>query len=146
MTFLEKSGMRGLFTMRLYKKGKLIETYQDNNLIVDAAREIAAQLISGAGAGRTITHIAFGVSGASPQPSDTAITDPYSKAVESISYPAFNQAQFHWNLHTTEANGKDIFEFGLICADGTLYARKVRDRAFPKNADFALEGEWIIIF
>ena len=146
MTIIDRNGMRGVFTMRIFQRGNLIETYQEQNLIMDGAREIMAQLISGAGAGRTITQIAFGTSGSSPQPSDTAITGAYSKPIESVSYPALGQAEFRWNLLTTEANGLDIFEFGLICADGTLYARKVRDRAFPKNSDFALEGEWIIIF
>ena len=146
MKFRERNSMRGLFTLRIYRRGNLIERYQDNNLIVDNAREIAAHLISGAGAGRNIASIAFGTNGSTPQPSDTAITGAYTKAVESISYPGLGQVEFHGNLATTEANGLDIFEFGLICADGTLYARKVRDRAFPKNLDFALEGEWIIIF
>jgi hypothetical protein len=146
MNFREYIGMRGVFNLRIYRHGKLVETYRDNNLIVDNAREVAARLISGAGAGRNITSIAFGASGSTPQPGDTAITEAYTKGVESVSYPAAGHAEFRWNLLTAEANGLDIFEFGLICGDGTLYARKVRDRAFPKNADFALEGEWIIIF
>jgi hypothetical protein len=37
--------------MRIYRRGKLAETYRGNNLIVGNAREIAAQFISGAGAG-----------------------------------------------------------------------------------------------
>jgi hypothetical protein len=146
MKVIEHTGMRGLFTLRMYRRGRLLETYRDNNLIVDGAREIAAQLISGLGAGRTITSIAFGTNGSLPLSEDTAITEPYTKAIESVSYPALGQVEFHWDLLTTEANGKDIFEFGLVCGDGTLYARKVRDNAFPKIADFALEGEWIIIF
>jgi hypothetical protein len=146
MRVIERVGMRGVFSMRIYRQGRLIERYRDKNLIVDGAREITTQLVSGNGNGRTITQIAFGTNGSTPQGSDTTITNAYTKDIGSISYPAFNEVEFHWNLLTTEANGLDIFEFGLICADGTLYARKVRDRAFPKNSDFALEGEWIIIF
>jgi hypothetical protein len=146
MKFEDRIGMRGIFTFRIYRQGRLIKTYQDKNMITDGAREVAARLVSGAGTGKTITHIAFGTGGSPAQPSDMVITGAYTKAIESVSYPALGQVQFNWNLLTTEANGMDIFEFGLICADGTLYARKVRDRAFPKGSDFALEGEWIIIF
>ena len=46
-------------------------------------------------------------------------------------YPAPGRTEFKWNLLTTEANGSAIFEFGLIRAHGLLYARKVRERAFP---------------
>jgi hypothetical protein len=38
-----------------------------------------------------------------------------------------------------------IIEFGLLCEDGTLWARKIREEAIPKEADISLEGEWIII-
>jgi hypothetical protein len=146
LRFADRMSMRGVFAMRIYRRGKLIETYQDHNLIVDGAREVAAQLISGVDTDRTIAQIAFGTNGSVPQPSDTLITGAYTKSIELVSYPALGQAEFHWSLLTTEANGMDIFEFGLLCADGTLYARKVREKAFPKNSDFALEGEWIIFF
>jgi hypothetical protein len=45
-----------------------------------------------------------------------------------------------------EANGKAIMEFGLICTDGTLFARKNRAKAIEKDSDISLEGKWRIIF
>lgn len=144
--FLERAAMRGVFTMRVYRNGKLIEHYRDDNLIVNGAKQVVSQLIAGAGAGRHIAKIAFGTNSAVAAPGNTAITSPFTKNLAGVSYPASGQVQFNWNLLTTEANGKDIFEFGLLCADGTLYARKVRNKALSKDSDFALEGEWIIIF
>jgi hypothetical protein len=38
----DRHGMRGLFTMRIYRRGNLVETCRDNNLIVDGARERAS--------------------------------------------------------------------------------------------------------
>jgi hypothetical protein len=53
---------------------------------------------------------------------------------------------FNWPLAATEANGKEIREFGLFCTDGALFARRIRDRPIYKESDIALEGEWIITF
>jgi hypothetical protein len=137
--------MRGCFRMRVYKRGKLVEEYQDRNLIVNGARDAVARLISGAGEGKQIARIAFGTSGNIPTPDDTAITNPFIKPILSASYPETGQVEFKWNLQSGEANGKGIIEFGLLCADGTLYARKIRQEAIPKEPDISLEGEWIII-
>jgi hypothetical protein len=132
--------------MRVYRRGKLIETYRDHNLIVSGAQVAAAHLLAGDGAGKNISKIAFGTSGNIPTPDDTAITNPFSKPVLAFSYPEIGQVQVAWNLLASEANGKAIMEFGLLCADGTLFARKIRQEAIPKEADIALEGEWLILF
>jgi hypothetical protein len=55
------------------------------------------------------------------------------------------QAEFKWSLPKSEANGMKIVEFGLLCKNETLFARKLRSEAIPKEADISLEGEWIII-
>lgn len=142
--FKEAMPMYGCFKMRIYQKGKLIETYEDKNLIVDGAREAAAKLIAGEGEEKHIAKIAFGTNGNIPTPSDTAITDPFVKELAGVSYPVLGRSEFSWKLFASEANGKQISEFGLLCEDGTLWARKVRDEAIPKGPDIALEGEWII--
>ncbi|MDR2518215.1 MAG: hypothetical protein LBD13_02240 [Spirochaetaceae bacterium] len=94
MNSRERHGMRGLFTMRIYRRGKLVETYRGNNLIVGNAREIAAQFISGAVAGRRITGIGFGANGSAPQNGGTALAGACTKEAESVSYPALGQAEF----------------------------------------------------
>ena len=144
--FRETMPMRGCFRMRVYRKGKLIDQYEDRNLIVNGARLAAAQLIAGAGSGKHISKIAFGTNGNIPTPDDAAIASPFVKNLDGAAYPVLGQAEFSWKLLATEANGKAIIEFGLLCEDGTLFARKVRGEAIPKGPDIALEGEWIIIF
>jgi len=142
--FRETMPMSGCFRMRVYRKGKLIEQYEDKNLIVNGARQAAAQLIAGSGSGKHIAKIAFGTNGNIPTPDDTEITAPFVKNLSGVTYPVLGRAEFAWKLLASEANGKAIIEFGLLCEDGTLWARKVREEAIPKGPDIALEGEWLI--
>jgi hypothetical protein len=138
--------MRGEFRLWIYRRGILIEEYEDHNLIVNGARTIMAHLVAGDGSGKPINRIAFGTNGAAPSPSNTVITSPFTKAVTGFSYPAAGQVQINWNLLVGEANGKGIMEFGLLCSDGTLFARKNRAKAIEKDSDISLEGQWIITF
>jgi hypothetical protein len=131
--------------MRVFKQGKLIEEYREKNLIVSGARTVAAMHLIGDCEGGSIAKIAFGTSGNIPTPDDTAITNPFIKPLLSASLLTPTQAEFKWNLPTGEANGMKIIEFGLLCENETLFTRKVRSEAIPKEPDISLEGEWIII-
>ncbi|MDR2516222.1 MAG: hypothetical protein LBC88_02440 [Spirochaetaceae bacterium] len=144
--FQESAGIRGFFRVKVYRKGKLIETFEDSNLIVKGARTALEQLVAGNAAGKSINRIAFGTSGSVPTPDDTAITGPFVKPFSGVSFPDTGGVEFSWDLLSTEANGKTIMEFGLLCADGTLYARRHRTTAINKDSDIALEGQWIINF
>jgi hypothetical protein len=137
--------LKGMFELRVYRDGALVEEYQDNNMILNAAKYALARLIAGAGSGKVITQIGFGVNGSGPSPDDTALTAAFTKTISGITYPAPGQVKFAWNLATTEANGMTIREFGLICSDATLFARKTRG-AIEKAADISLDGSWTIIF
>jgi hypothetical protein len=138
--------MHGEFYMRVYKKGILIEDYEDHNIIVNGARSAVSRLVSGNGVGKEINRIAFGVGGAVASPDNTAISSPYVKSFIGYSYPLEGQVLFLWDLLTSEANGKSIMEFGLICGDGTLFARKTRKKPLEKDSDISAEGQWLIIF
>jgi hypothetical protein len=137
---------RGDFRMKVYWRGRLVEDYAEHNLIVNSARQAMVKLIAGAGSGKNINRIAFGTNSKIPVVGDTAITSPYIKAINSIGYPANNKVEFNWSLGIDEANGKGISEFGLLCVDGSLFARKSRALPIHKNSDIAVEGQWIIIF
>lgn len=138
--------VRGEFRMRVYRSGRLDFEYEDRNLIVDAARSVMARLISGEVSGGSIDRIAFGTNQSTPTPGDTGITSAYIKQVQAFSYPALGQVEIAWNLLVTEANGMSIGEFGLLTADGTLFARKHRTKAIEKESDISIEGQWLIIF
>lgn len=146
MHLSDTATLRGAFVCELRRAdGALIERIEEPNLIVDGAKNQLARLVGGSGAGRHITHIGFGVGTSAASPNNTGLTGAYWKPITSVSYPATGQAAFAWSLSTAEANGLAITEFGLRCADGTLFARKVRN-PIHKSDDLSLTGSWTIIF
>lgn len=138
--------VKGVFAMKIYRRGNLVEEYVDENLVVNVARVALARLVSGDVAGSPITQIGFGTSGTAPAGGDTALTSQLLKALDGHTFPETGQVQFSWTLGTTEGNGKNIAEFGLVCADGSLFARKTRTAALAKDSDISLSGTWTIQF
>jgi hypothetical protein len=138
--------LKGNVRLRVWKEGILIEESVDHNMIVNGARLNMSHLVAGDTGDRYITTIALGTSGTAPQVNDTTITNAFTKAVSGIEYPASGQVRFKWVITADEANGKAIIEFGLLCADGTLFARYVREGAINKASDLVIEGEWTIEF
>jgi hypothetical protein len=90
---LERGCVRGLFCLKVFRGGKLVETYNDHNLIVDGARQAMARLLSGEGSGKNITSIAFGTSGAVPTPGDTVVTAPFVKPLTGFAYSVTEQGE-----------------------------------------------------
>ena len=145
MKIIETFAMKGIFTIKVYKKDVLIEEYTENNLIVNGARDQVARLIAGNVSGRSIEKIAFGTNGTAPDVADTAITQQFARTVNGFSYPAMGQVQIDWELPTTENNGMAIREFGLLTADGTLFARRTRQNPIYKESDISIAGHWTIV-
>lgn len=139
-------GPTGLFTLRVYQRGRLIEEIEEHNLVVDLSKQTQAHLIGGDVANRSITQFAVGTNGAAPVGGNTAITGAFTKALDGVTYPATNQVRFAFSLATTEANGVAILEFGLLTAGGVLFARKVRSVALNKANDISFAGGWTISY
>jgi hypothetical protein len=133
----------GIFRLKVFKKGVLIEEYEDKNLIVNQGRNHIAQLLGG-GATDPIDTIGFGEGSATPAAGDTGLTNDYTKPIGAVSYPSTGQLQIDWSLETSEGNGMAITEFGLFWAT-YLFARKTR-AAINKDSDIRLEGTWTINF
>lgn len=146
MKVTESFPLTGIFELTVKKDGKVIERYRDDNLIVNGARNQAAQLFAGNTERRSIAKIAFGTNGTAPVVGDTAITNAFVKDVVGFEFPDMGQVQTNWILNTDENNGMAIMEFGLLSADGTLLCRKVRDNPIHKEADISIEGSWTWIF
>ena len=137
---------KGIFSLCVYRRGRLIERFEDRNLIVDAGRAIQAQLLGGDVDGRSIASIAFGTNGTPAAPENAAIANAFVKAITGHSYPSPSTVAFDFALGADEANGLEIVEFGLLTGNGTLYARKVRQGAITKEPDLTLTGTWQILF
>jgi hypothetical protein len=156
--------VRGEFFARgLNRAGEVVFTFEDNNMIVTASKETLAYLVGGDSTGKSITNIAFGNSDSTPAPDNDSVggivTDTlttganmsgstmvaYLKSLTSHSYPQAGQVQFSWVLDFGEANGLAIQDYGLICSDLTLFARKTRG-VITKGGDLYMDGTWTIIF
>ena len=137
--------LAGHFYCEVRRGDVLVAVIDEKNLIVNGAKNQLARLIGGAGTSRHITQIGFGIGQAAAMPGNTALTSPYIKAIGSVEYPAIGQVRFNWSLSTAEMNGVAITEFGLICADGTLFSRKQR-APIEKESDLSLTGSWTILF
>lgn len=138
---------RGELYYEVRRAGKLIEVVRERNLIVDNSKTIHAKLLGGTSLNQTVTQFGVGTSGTAPVGGNTALTAPFLKAIDgSPTFPATGQVQFAFSLATTEANGLAIMEFGLLTANNTLYARRVRATALNKASDISLAGLWLITF
>lgn len=137
---------RGRLRVTVWRDGKAIEEMDEENLIVDVSKSIHSRLLGGSVTGKSVTTIGFGTNSAAPVAGNTALTSSFTKAIDSVTYPATNQVQFNFSLGSTESNGKDIWEFGLLTGDGSLYARRVRSGVLSKQSDISLTGSWVITF
>lgn len=143
--FKEGVGATGIFKLKVFENGKLVEEYIDRNLIVTGGRDAISKLLGAGTSGKQITQISFGTNGADPVTGDTSITSEYKKAVEAVTYPSAESVEFEFLLDLAENNGVTIREFGLLCQDNTLFSRKVR-AAIEKTVAIRLEGFWSINF
>jgi hypothetical protein len=146
MILKDSAFLRGKLEVKVFRNGALIDRVCEQNLIVNGARTQMSRMLSGDFTGRKIAAIAFGTSGAEPTVDDYAITDEYKKDITAVSFPDTASVQFDWELETGEYNGKAVMEFGLFCADGALFARRVRENPIYKEDDISIEGHWTISF
>lgn len=134
----------GRIELRAYRHGRLVWTWDDDNLIVDVGRDATARLLGEGDTNKIVSQIGFGTSNTPADVSDTALTGGLTKALAGHSYPAARQVAFDFTLDEGEGNGLDIWELGLLCADGTLLSRKVRSAPIEKTSDLSLEGTWTL--
>ena len=137
---------RGFLTLNIYERGKLIETWDGENVIVSQARGQTAKLWGGDAENRSVTQIGFGTSGSTPSTGNTTLTGAYVKLLDAVTYPTVSSVAFEFSLSTAEANGLSIYELGLLTGAGLLVARRVRTAPLPKTSGIALSGIWRIEF
>lgn len=127
------------------KAGSLLLNTTEKNLVVNGGRNAVAALLGGSAANKNITQIGFGTGSVMPSPPDAALTGTVLKNISTVQYPSVGAVRFNWLLDYADANGLAIREFGLFCADGSLFNRKTRD-AINKTADISISGYWDIQF
>lgn len=135
---------RGMFALQVYRRGVLVERFEDHNLIVNRGRTNVVYLLGAGGTSLVIASIGFGTNGAPASPNDTALQGAFVKPLDSVSYPDAYSVQFNFSLGNNDANGLQIQEFGLLTQSGLLHARKVRGGVLIKESDLSLTGTWTL--
>ena len=134
---------RGRFRLDVFRRGRLVERVDEPNLIVTNAKVILAGLAGGSRTAPGITTLGIGTSLAAPVYGNTTLTQGHYKLLDGVSYPVPGEAMFAFSLGSAEANGTAIGEFGLLSADGLLFARKVRSfDALLKDQTMSFSRTW----
>lgn len=135
---------RGDFHLAVYKGGEIIDRVDDHNLVVDAGRIRLAELAAGK-SGSCITKIGVGSGSATEAADDTELEGQQLFPLTSASVDG-RDARFDFLIDNTQANGLKIHEFGLFCADGTMFSHRVRTGLIEKEDDIQIKGYWILHF
>lgn len=138
------SGCKGHIHFVVKKAGKVVEKFDDHNLIVTSGRQMMAELLTGLSTA-FITHIGVGTGTDTAEISDTSLQNQTLVPVTS-SWAENKVAHFNFVVDTETANGLQITEFGLFAGDGTMFSHRVRNGAIAKENDVEIEGYWEIRF
>lgn len=123
--------------------GEHLNCLYQRNLVVDLGKKNIARLLGGHPSGGAITKISVGEGINPPSRTDSALTNPFTKNVDSVSYPSGNQVQFAFSLSANEANGMNISELALITSGNTMFSRKSR-APIAKDPSVIITGLWTI--
>lgn len=143
-------GVKGDFAIKVFKAGKLVDEFEDHNLIVNSGRVRLAELASGK-SDKFITQIGVGTGRAEEAEDDESLENQVLFDLTSSSTDG-RDAVFNFVIKPEEANGLKITEFALFCADDVMFSHRVRRsssdevRAIEKEDDIQIEGCWIIHF
>lgn len=145
MRFAENaSGFNGHISYVVRKSGKVVDSYDNHNLIVTSGRQRMAELLTGI-TNSCITHIGVGTGTAAAEISDTGLQNQVLVPINST-FAENKVARFNFMIDTETANGMQITEFGLFAGDGTMFSHRVRNGAIAKENDVEIEGYWEIRF
>ena len=138
--------VRGRLRLDVFRRGEMIERWEDDNLVVLGMRLTLARLLGGDVANRSVTRIGFGTNPTPPVHGNENLTGAFVKALDGVAYTALHVVEFGFSLGADEANGLAISEFGLLTTTGVLVARRVRGTPLHKASDLSLSGLWSIEF
>lgn len=126
------------------RTGELIERWEHDNLIVNGGLAAMARLCGSADQTKEVDTIGVGDDGTTAAGTDTALSNPFTRALSGVSYGGTNVV-FSYQIGQNDANGLTIREFGLFCNDGTLFSRIVRNPIVKTN-QITISGTWTITF
>lgn len=135
---------KGEFHIAVYKDGARVESFGDHNLVVETGRIRLAELAAGT-SDAYITQIGIGEGDTAEADTDTELTTQTLFPIDKATVTE-RDARFDFSIDNTQANGLKIHEFGLFCADGTMFSHRVRKGVIEKADDITIKGYWILHF
>ena len=146
--------LKGEFAIKIFRCNTLIDEFSDHNLVVEAGRVRLAQLAAGL-SNAHITHIGVGSGSTEESPADLLLENQILIPITTASVTG-RDAKFDFVIDQHQANGLSIREFGLFCADGTMFSHRVRFKfnddgtkkvlQIDKENDILIQGYWILHF
>jgi len=136
---------KGDFHIDVYKKGKMLQTIDDHNLVVDFGRIRLAELAAGTKPGQHIAQIGVGSGADVEDVSDIQLKDQQLFPLAGATVSG-RDVRFDFMIDTNQANGLKIHEFALFCVDNTMFSHRVRPGVIEKADDIQLKGYWILHF
>lgn len=155
---------RGIFSLKVFEEGKLVDHYTDNNLVVNDAQSIMAHAIASVISGDStyqVKSIALGqghhvvgdiLTPTTPVQTETALEDEqFRRTIQAVSFPSEgDRVTFEATIEQAEANGSGstyYTEAGLFSDNppDLMFAIK----SFPamvKNNLREFFFEWTIVF
>nr|DAY82555.1 MAG TPA: tail-collar fiber protein [Caudoviricetes sp.] len=135
---------KGEFRIDVFRNGERVTTFADHNLVVEAGRVRLAELAAGVSTA-CITQIGVGEGDTTEADTDTELTNQALFPLDKASVIG-RDARFDFSIDNTQGNGLKIHEFGLFCADGTMFSHRVRSGVIEKAEDISIKGYWILHF
>ena len=149
--FEDSARLHGELHLEIRRGREIIGRYDDHNLIVDAGRHRMAQMAAGESTS-AIAFIGVGESGEEEAAGDTGLLNQQLFPLAAKASDG-TDARFDFLIGPGQGNGMSIREFGLFCADGTMFSRRVRRRksdgepsVIEKEDDISVQGYWVIHF
>lgn len=143
--------VKGEFHIEVRRKGKTVDEFHDHNLVVETGRVRLAELAAGLSQ-KHITQIGVGAGSDIEDETDTELAEQQLFPLAGVSVDG-RDAKFEFIIGENEANGLSIREFGLFCADDTMFSHRVRRDedtmkvgTIDKMDDIEIRGYWILHF
>lgn len=151
VTLEDKPSCRGDIHLKVYRRGKLVETIDNHNLVVNTGRIRLAEFLTGQSV-PGVKYIGLGSGGDDEQETDTRLTDQILLELTKRSVRG-RDARFDFVIDENTANDMIIREFGLFTSDGVMFSHRVRRNSktgkamvIEKSDDISITGYWIIHF
>lgn len=143
--------VKGEFHIEVRRKGKTVDEFHDHNLVVETGRVRLAELATGLSQ-KHITQIGVGSGSDIEDETDTELVEQQLFPLMGVSVDG-RDAKFEFIIGAEDANGLGITEFGLFCADDTMFSHRVRRDedtmkvgTIDKMEDIEIRGYWILHF